>query len=905
MALVSFTLISAVLFGLPGTAQAQISKGHQILIDRGLQLQGLSIDNNWVTLSTYTNANYTSFFWINEYWQDTNGNVFATQSSRPEWMGPAPGTIPWGRWVKHEALMAPHITPHGGDEAPYMSQLIALQLGDEWNLNDDATRNRLVNWFIAERDNYPNTLLFHNSWGSQIADANLADFYTRAQPDMLSFDTYPWQSVWDPTQPNHTGPPISGPPTGWYGDLRRYREHGRAAGIPVGIYRQTFHAVQDYDETVFRDPSLSELRLNTFAGLAFNVKYFMDFTYNTGANSMFERPCNWCGDSVIKNNGIYAELSDVNGRAQKLGKALVRLTPITNERIQHHTTTMMFIRGKDENGNHTPVPVGFALTGTADHTSWLYQHNDPYLTSWLVTNTGTFNNGYPGDVIVSWFKPLDESFDGPNHTNQIYMMVVNGLTHHNGTPADCAQQITLNFHPTLGAIEVLNPLTGIAELQVLPLVNGLRQLVLNLPGGDGVLFKFATGAPFVGAEKAAVSGAPLITLHPRDRESVRGTDTTFTVAAAGSATLNYQWKLNGQDIPGATESTYTRNNVQFHDAGSYSVVVSNSSGSATSLAADLTVLSGVPFFYEPFDYSNVGAPVSSNNPANWTHGGSGTNDLHVAPGNLSYPGLSASIGNSITNGGIGLGVRRWIGTNASSGTLYFSVLFRMNDMGTAWTVGNMPAQIAGLAVTNNTSFRLGVMVRSNTPSTYLLGVQKGGSGVTTTMETTPRNVGDTLLLVGKYDFTVTPNPVTLWINPAPSTFGSSTPPDTGFITATTGLDFNGTNVIDRFNFRQNTAVSVPAAMQWDELRVGSSWADVTPLAPPSQTLLSNVTRLHDGSIRFSFTSGASQPGSIYASTDLVNWIVIGQPTEVEPGTFEFIDATANGQPQRFYQLRWP
>jgi hypothetical protein len=40
--------------------------------------------------------------------------------------------------------------------------------------------------------------------------------------------------------------------------------------------------------------------------------------------------------------------------------------------------------------------------------------------------------------------------------------------------------------------------------------------------------------------------------------------------------------------------------------------------------------------------------------------------------------------------------------------------------------------------------------------------------------------------------------------------------------------------IDRFNIRQNTAASVPAAMQWDELRIGTSWASVTPayVTPP-------------------------------------------------------------------------
>src|SRR5204862_5943829 len=107
----------------------------------------------------------------------------------------------------------------------------------------------------------------------------------------------------------------------------------------------------------------------------------------------------------------------------------------------------------------------------------------------------------------------------------------------------------------------------------------------------------------------------------------------------------------------ATTNNHTRTNVQPADSGSYRVIVTNSLGSVTSAAAALTVVYGLPSFYEPFDYTNVGAPVSSNTPANWTYVGSGANDFNLAAGNLSYPGLSASVGNSATNGGAGLAVR--------------------------------------------------------------------------------------------------------------------------------------------------------------------------------------------------------------------------------------------------------
>src|SRR5437899_2668906 len=113
-----------------GLCHAQISKGFQILINRGLQLQGLCQDDCYVHLNTFTNANYTSFNWVN----GVDGSGHAVHSSRPEWMGAAPG-YPWARWAADETQMPPQATPYDGEEAPYMSQLLGIVLGDEWNLN--------------------------------------------------------------------------------------------------------------------------------------------------------------------------------------------------------------------------------------------------------------------------------------------------------------------------------------------------------------------------------------------------------------------------------------------------------------------------------------------------------------------------------------------------------------------------------------------------------------------------------------------------------------------------------------------------------------------------------------------------------------------------------------------------
>jgi hypothetical protein len=53
--------------------------------------------------------------------------------------------------------------------------------------------------------------------------------------------------------------------------------------------------------------------------------------------------------------------------------------------------------------------------------------------------------------------------------------------------------------------------------------------------------------------------------------------------------LTYQWQIDNANIPGATNATLTLADLQFTNAGSYSVIVSNSSGSITSSNAVLTV----------------------------------------------------------------------------------------------------------------------------------------------------------------------------------------------------------------------------------------------------------------------------------------------------------------------------
>ena len=85
------------------------------------------------------------------------------------------------------------------------------------------------------------------------------------------------------------------------------------------------------------------------------------------------------------------------------------------------------------------------------------------------------------------------------------------------------------------------------------------------------------------------AGAPAITGQPTSLSVAVGANASFTVTAAGTLPLSYQWQFNGADVAGATGTSLMLANVQTNNAGSYQVVVTNSMGSATSAVASLTV----------------------------------------------------------------------------------------------------------------------------------------------------------------------------------------------------------------------------------------------------------------------------------------------------------------------------
>jgi len=95
------------------------------------------------------------------------------------------------------------------------------------------------------------------------------------------------------------------------------------------------------------------------------------------------------------------------------------------------------------------------------------------------------------------------------------------------------------------------------------------------------------------------AAAPTITTQPASQTAAVGDNVVFTVSATGLPVPSYQWSFNGAQISGATSPTLVLNNVQIGNVGTYTVKVSNSVGSVTSLPATLSGTAPLPTIVTP------------------------------------------------------------------------------------------------------------------------------------------------------------------------------------------------------------------------------------------------------------------------------------------------------------------
>jgi len=142
--------------------------------------------------------------------------------------------------------------------------------------------------------------------------------------------------------------------------------------------------------------------------------------------------------------------------------------------------------------------------------------------------------------------------------------------------------ISSSYDPASGQVTI--NMTGQTDMNI------TAQVYL---GVDNSISNVALVIPqFTGQTNAAVTvtSVPLgISAQPQNVTVPAGSTATVGVAVTGNPPLTFQWEDNGTNIPNATNAFFTIGAAQFADAGAYSVLVSNATGSVLSSNAMLTV----------------------------------------------------------------------------------------------------------------------------------------------------------------------------------------------------------------------------------------------------------------------------------------------------------------------------
>jgi len=137
---------------------------------------------------------------------------------------------------------------------------------------------------------------------------------------------------------------------------------------------------------------------------------------------------------------------------------------------------------------------------------------------------------------------------------------------------------------SFGSLAIQTDDTGRGRFDLtLPMLVSLGEVVTATATDEaGNTSEFSAGSP--------VLQAPVILEHPTDTSAAPGEPASFCVVAVGSPPLQYQWRQNGVNIPGATNACYSIPSTQILDGGEYAVLVGNTVGSVISVPATLLLI---------------------------------------------------------------------------------------------------------------------------------------------------------------------------------------------------------------------------------------------------------------------------------------------------------------------------
>jgi hypothetical protein len=242
----------------------------------------------------------------------------------------------------------------------------------------------------------------------------------------------------------------------------------------------------------------------------------------------------------------------------------------------------------------------------------------------------------------------------------------------------------------------------------------------------------------------------------------------------------------------------------------------------------------------------------------WCLDATPVNDVAVTLGSLTYPGLLESTANKLNISGDGDDFVIWFGDQPSNTKIYYSFIFQVTDM--TGISANTPADIAGFTNSPDLfgAFGCSIIIQKDASDPTKFNI---GQGIRTilhvwhTIDGTPAGTkvkysfNTPILVVAAYDITGTYVPgspddkSSLWINPSSVTFENTLPPTPLITGDLTGSGINDINPVNRFYIKQDAPSNTPT-LNIDEVRIGLTWASVTPksISTGTQEIFSEKTR---------------------------------------------------------------
>jgi hypothetical protein len=215
-------------------------------------------------------------------------------------------------------------------------------------------------------------------------------------------------------------------------------------------------------------------------------------------------------------------------------------------------------------------------------------------------------------------------------------------------------------------------------------------------------------------------------------------------------------------------------------------------------------------FSEGFNYSpGILNPANTGNVWN-----GGNSQINVVSGDLTYAGLQDLGGNQleIANGSSGSAYATF--ANQTSGQVYYSFLFDATgvDSGNNYFTALNP----GTTSPGGSSDAVDAYFYSSSKMEIRAAPDSATAGTGAAL-----SLNTTYLIVEEID--LTGKTANLWIDPDSSTFGTLTAP-----TATATLTGISATAVDNVGFKDQSAAGGPYYV--DNLLIGTTWADVTPVS---------------------------------------------------------------------------